>query len=303
MENELQLPGELPSRVGDLARRITAGSFSEVDRVNAIQAWLRANTTYDLSVPRDPVGADAVDHLLFGTRHGFCEQIASAMVVMLRTLGIPARLVTGYGSGTRNFLTGYIEVRESDAHAWVEVYYPHLGWAPYDPTFGVPVTNTSLAGNFIAGPVFAAIARFVGRTVPGPVRRAAAALGKAGARAVGSWPVLLALVLAGIAIAGIHRWRRRTRADPRSVGAAAAFADLEDALARAGHPRVEHQTPSELLLEVTADRSLDGEITTAAQLVVRVFERERFSAEVPASSEVMRARAAAARVRELVAKH
>jgi protein-glutamine gamma-glutamyltransferase len=303
MENELQLPKELPARVGDLARGITTGSLDEVDRVNAIQAWLRANTTYDLSVPRDPEGVDAVDHLLFGTRHGFCEQIASAMVVMLRTLGIPARLVTGYGSGTRNFLTGYIEVRQSDAHAWVEVYYPNLGWTPYDPTFGVPVATTSLAGRFIAGPVFAAIGRFVGRTVPGPVRRAAAAVGRAGARAAGSWPTALTLVLAGIAIAGIARSRRRRfRAGPPPVGAAGAFADLVDALARAGHPRVDHQTPSELLGEVTADQSLDHDVSADAQLVVRTFERERFSAETPTSADVMRARAAAAHVRELVAK-
>jgi transglutaminase-like putative cysteine protease len=303
MENDLQLPKELPARVGDLARRITAGSRDEVDRVDAVQAWIRANTTYDLSVPRDPAGVDAVDHLLFGTRHGFCEQIASAMVVMLRTLGIPARLVTGFGSGTRNFLTGYVEVKESDAHAWVEVYYPDLGWVPYDPTFGVPSATPSLSRFFVAGPVFAAIARFVGRTVPGPVRRTFAAIAGAGARAVGSWPVALALVLAGIAVAGLLRWRRRrVPTGPRPIGAAAAYADLVDALARAGHPRVDHRTPSELLGEVTADRSFDDEVSAAAEVVVRTFERERFSAEAPPTHDVVRARAAATHVRDLVAK-
>jgi hypothetical protein len=165
------------------------------------------------------------------------------------------------------------------------------------------VAATSLAGFFIAGPVFAAIGRFVGRSIPGPLRRAATTVGRAGARAVGSWPVALVLILAGFSIAGITRWRRRrTRAGPRPDGAAAAFADLVEALARAGHPRVDHQTPSELLGEVNADRSLDDEVTTAVQLVVQTFERERFSAKAPASADVVRARVAAERVRELVAR-
>ncbi len=133
-----QLPATLPDRVGDLARRITAGATTEYDRVQAVQSWIRRNTTYDLDVPPDPAGVDAVDHFLFVTRTGFCEQIASSLAVMLRTLGIPARLVTGYGPGERNPLTGYFEVRQSDAHAWVEVFYPGIGWVPYDPTFGVP---------------------------------------------------------------------------------------------------------------------------------------------------------------------
>ena len=96
----LQLPGALPSRVRTLALRITAGRMNDYDRAAAIEAWLRANTVYDLDVPRDPVGVDAVDHFLFETRRGFCEQIASSMAVMLRSVGVPARLVTGYGPGS-----------------------------------------------------------------------------------------------------------------------------------------------------------------------------------------------------------
>jgi transglutaminase-like putative cysteine protease len=72
----LQLPQDLPSRVGALARRITADADTQYDRVAAVQSWIRSNTRYDLDVPRDPVGVDAVDHFLFVTRTGFCEQIA-----------------------------------------------------------------------------------------------------------------------------------------------------------------------------------------------------------------------------------
>ena len=303
MEHDLQLPADLPSRVGDLARRITAGASSEVDRVNAVEAWLRANTRYDLSVPRDPAGVDAVDQLLFVTRRGFCEQIASAMAVMLRSLGIPTRLVTGFGSGDRNLLTGYIEVKESDAHASVEVDYPDLGWIPYDPTFGIPSVEPSLGSRFIAGPALAAIARFVGRTVPAPLTRAAVVVGRSGVDALRRWPEILATTLIALAAGAlIRRRRRRTRAGPRPRAAAAAFADLVDALGKAGHPRGEHETPSELLGAVVADPSLGPEVASATELVVRAFERERFSGETPAGADVIRARAAAARVSELVSR-
>ena len=117
----------------DLAERITADATTEYDRVEAVQSWLRRNTEYDLDVPRDPPGVDAVDHFLFVTRTGFCEQIASSLAIMLRTLGIPTRLVTGYGPGERNPLTGYFEVKQSDAHAWVEVFYPGIGWVAVRP--------------------------------------------------------------------------------------------------------------------------------------------------------------------------
>ena len=113
----------------------TAGKATEYDKVMAVQDWITANTQYDLNVPRDPPGVDTVDRFLFVTHRGFCEQIASAMAVMLRTQGIPTRLVTGFGPGTWDPLTGYYEVKQSDAHAWLEVYYPGIGWVPYDPTF------------------------------------------------------------------------------------------------------------------------------------------------------------------------
>ena len=73
------------------------------------------------------------------------------MAVLLRADGIPTRIVTGYGPGERNPFTGYYEVRSSDAHAWVEVYYPGYGWVPYDPTFGVPAAPD--AGARPSGPI------------------------------------------------------------------------------------------------------------------------------------------------------
>ena len=79
---------------------------------------------------------DAVDQFLFVDQRGVCEHFVSAMVVMLRSLGVPARLASGFGSGQFNAFTNYYEVRANDAHAWVEVYFPQYGWIPFDPTPG-----------------------------------------------------------------------------------------------------------------------------------------------------------------------
>ena len=166
----------------------------------AVQTWIQGHTRYNLDVPADPPGVDSVDRFLFVTREGFCEQIASSMAVMLRTLGIPTRLVTGYGPGDRNPLTGYFEVRDSDAHAWLEVYYPQIGWVPYDPTFGVPAAAPSVASRFMAGPVFAAIGRFVQRAVPQPVKRvvgvALGAVATTARAALQAWPIVALALLA-----------------------------------------------------------------------------------------------------------
>ena len=96
------------------------------------------HTSYSIDTPPLPAGADAVDTFLFDQQVGFCEQIASALVVMLRTLGVPARLGVGYASGDRNPFTGLYEVKASDAHAWTEVFFPGHGWLTFDPTANVP---------------------------------------------------------------------------------------------------------------------------------------------------------------------
>lgn len=137
----LQLPGDLPARIPELAREVTAGAPTTYDKVRALEAWMGANTTYTLDIPPLPRGADAVEQYLFVDRQGFCEQIGSSLVVMLRSLGVPARLAVGYASGTRNPFTGMYEVRASDAHSWAEVWFPGIGWQGFDPTAQVPLAG------------------------------------------------------------------------------------------------------------------------------------------------------------------
>jgi transglutaminase-like putative cysteine protease len=301
----LQLPPSTSARVRDLAASIVDPAPSQVDAVLAVEAWLRAHTAYDLTVPREPPGVDAVDHFLFETRRGFCEHIASAMVVLLRSAGIPARIAVGYGPGERNALTGYFEVRASDAHAWVEVWYPQAGWISYDPTFGVPPADPGLGSRFLAADAIAAFARTIRERVPAPVVAGVGAVGRAlGTAAVTAWHGWPA-VAAGAVVAGLAWWarrRRRPRSSAPTDDAGRAFEDLVAALERSGHARPPSATPSELLGRVEADAALAGQVVAHAELVVRTFERSRFAApeRAPSSADVMRARAAAARVRELV---
>ncbi|HZU30902.1 MAG TPA: DUF3488 and transglutaminase-like domain-containing protein, partial [Candidatus Angelobacter sp.] len=130
----LQKP-RLDPRIADLARQITATSTSNYARAKAIEHYLQNNFGYTLQLPglREP---DPLAHFLFERKKGHCEYFASSMTMMLRTLGIPARIVNGFRGGEYNDLTGSYIVREKNAHSWVEVYFPEYGWVTFDPTPG-----------------------------------------------------------------------------------------------------------------------------------------------------------------------
>jgi protein-glutamine gamma-glutamyltransferase len=272
----LELPSDLPARDVELARRITGNESTTYDKADAVQTWLHEHTRYNLDVPPEPPGVDSVDEFLFERREGFCEHIASAMAILLRASGVPTRLVTGFAPGQRNPFTGYWDIRASDAHAWVEVFYPGAGWIAYDPTFGVPPADPGLSAAFIAPQVLKAIGHFVGALVPEPVRRAVVSVGHALARLVSAWPMFVALALAAALVVVVGRRRRvRRRAGPRPAGVAKAFALLEDAAFARGHPREPHQTPQEFLRMLGS--FLPEDARADAEIVVRTFEIETFS--------------------------
>jgi len=129
----LQLPRALDPRIPELARMITAPAGNPFDKAVAMESYLRNNFTYTLNLTGKP-GGDPLAHFLFETRAGHCEYFASAMAIMLRTLGIPSREVNGFLPGEYNDLAGDYIVRASDAHSWVEAYFPGSGWVTFDPT-------------------------------------------------------------------------------------------------------------------------------------------------------------------------
>lgn len=142
---------ELPSspyldEVKKLAKEITAPYVSRYDQVKAIERYLKDNYPYDLDVPPQSQDMDAVAYFLFKQKAGYCEHFASALAVLARSTGIPARVVTGYTGGSYNPFTGLWEIRQSDAHAWVEVYFGAAGWVPFDPTPGFDFPSASTSG-------------------------------------------------------------------------------------------------------------------------------------------------------------
>ena len=134
----LYLPS-LDSRISSLAEEITARAPSNYDKAAALEQYLSTHFGYTLQLPRT-LPRDPLANFLFERKTGHCEYFASSMAVMLRSLRIPSRIVTGFRGGEFNDLTGQYLVRASDAHSWVEAYFPGSGWVTFDPTpaGGVP---------------------------------------------------------------------------------------------------------------------------------------------------------------------
>jgi transglutaminase-like putative cysteine protease len=129
----LRAPPRLDPRIKQLAEKLTSKATNNYDRAVAIQDYLRNHFGYTLN----PVGiqaSDPVSSFLFKVKKGYCEYFASAMAIMLRTLGVPARLVNGFQTGSYNTVGKDFVVLARDAHSWVEIYFPGYGWIPFDPT-------------------------------------------------------------------------------------------------------------------------------------------------------------------------
>jgi transglutaminase-like putative cysteine protease len=129
----LQLPSSVPPRVAQLAQTITAAKATPYDKAEAIETYLRNTYKYSTVVKSAPAGRDPVDYFLFDLKADFCEYFASSMTVMLREVGVPARVVEGFTAGELDVSNRYA-VRELNAHAWVEAYFPTYGWIEFEPT-------------------------------------------------------------------------------------------------------------------------------------------------------------------------
>lgn len=134
LKKYVQLPDSITQRTNDLAKSITKNALNPYEKALLINNFLKTTYKYNLDVERFPPASDTVDYFLFEEKQGYCEHFASSMGVMLRSVGVPTRLVTGYAPGELNPFTGYYEVKVSDAHAWVEVFIEKYGWVPFDPT-------------------------------------------------------------------------------------------------------------------------------------------------------------------------
>jgi len=143
----LQLPGGT-EKIEALADKITAGIGPDEQKAAAISAYLKKNYRYSLRTAAPPVGVGPVEDFLFHTKKGYCEHYATSMAIMLRSLHIPSRVVNGYFGGEKNKYGGYIIVRQSNAHSWVEALIDNR-WKRFDPTPVSPAERLSGVALFI----------------------------------------------------------------------------------------------------------------------------------------------------------
>jgi len=136
--NDLQTPGSLDPRISRLAEQITAPAGNNYDKAATIERYLRTHFTYTLQLPHS-LHRDPLANFLFERKQGHCEYFASSMAIMLRTLGIPSRVVNGFRTGEFNDVTSQYLVRASNAHSWVEAFFPGYGWITFDPTPAAPL--------------------------------------------------------------------------------------------------------------------------------------------------------------------
>lgn len=146
-ERYLQLPDTVTPATVALAERLTAGLSNPYDKAIAVRDYLRTTIDYNDQINAPPDGVDPVDYVLFNLQEGYCTYYAAAMAVMLRSQGVPARLVSGYALGEYEEATQSYRVRAENSHTWVEVFFPTYGWIHFEPTQSIPVAERPSSGS------------------------------------------------------------------------------------------------------------------------------------------------------------
>jgi transglutaminase-like putative cysteine protease len=228
-----------------LARTLAAGAATPYDAVQRIELYLRAHYTYRQDVPNHAYPLPA---FLSEDRAGYCQQFSGAMALMLRMLGIPSRVATGFAPGGRDPEHGGFLVDDTDAHDWVEVYFPGIGWATFEPTPpGAPAASQLDDTGLVVSGTTPSVDKVSLQDVPDPSGRnprapvpVTGATGPQSATGSGpGTPTLLgfAATAAGLALLAVYgyRSRRRSRLDPTDL-AEAELRELDRALTRLGPP-------------------------------------------------------------------
>ena len=236
----------LSQRARDLAQTAVSGhTTNEFDEVMALTNYLQANFQYSQQLGHVPAGRDPVDWFLFDVKIGYCEQFATAETLMLRSLGIPARLATGYSTGSYDPVLDQSVVRERDAHAWVEVWFPGHGWVPVDPSPGFSaLAATQFPSHWAAG----GIARLIPHLEIGAPLAAIGSLGLVGVIP----PALAIAVLVVFAWAWLRKrsWKRETKAPPGESELLRLYERIQGRLDRRRAPP---ETPLEYLRQSTPE--------------------------------------------------
>ncbi len=140
-ETYIPLPDTITPETIDLAEELMAGYDNNFDKAIAVRDYLRSEIKYNDQIQAAPDGVEPVHYALFMIKEGYCNYYASAMAVMLRSQGIPSRVVSGYAQGSFDEETSFYRVNASNAHTWVEVYFPDYGWIQFEPTASIPIVS------------------------------------------------------------------------------------------------------------------------------------------------------------------
>lgn len=249
----LQLPNTLPERVRDLARRIIGDAATPLEKAMRVQTYLRLNYPYQLEVPPRTSGQDAVDYFLFEAPGGNCNYYASAMAVLLRTLNVPARVAVGYAMGTFDFERRAYRVTADSAHAWVEVYFPGVGWVEFEPTSNRSALNYIHAQPDVSDPVVTQIPN-----------------------ASQSNSYVFAFIVLGLLVLAWVLWQLRQR--PRGERVAELYWRVRGALAWAGWRGSATTTPDEFFASLTPALTQRKNLSSALAQATALHERALYGA-------------------------
>ncbi len=251
---DTQIPHPYP-RVEALADSVTADKTNTYDKVESLISWIAKHTKYSTDIPPLAPGQDTVDQFLFGNRTGFCEQISTALAVMLRSIGIPAREAVGYVPGPYNPITDLYDIQAKDAHAWVQVWFPGYGWQSFDPTAVVPLANPS-PGSTLLHDATSALARL-------------------------PWvEIVLVLVLVSVMALVVVMRRRRPRTWAEKAGRA-----IESAGRRAGRRRRLDETLTEYAAAID---DMAGDRSGTWQALAAVVEASAYGGRHPTPEDDQR---------------
>jgi transglutaminase-like putative cysteine protease len=282
----LQLPDSVPDRVKRLAEEITASHDTPYDKASAIENFLRSEIEYNEKIEAPPPDRDPVDYILFDLKQGYCDYYATSMAVLLRSVGIPARIVSGYAQGHYDPDRQSYMVLLQDAHTWVEVYFPRYGWVEFEPTAAQPIIVRPAAPEDIAfsdqdsgenqdlGPEFDRMDRMEDLLDEGIPPNTGSVNPSFWTRLnptkPGSW-VFGGLVL--IMLAGITVWTMRKRQTLRLSNVGAIYHNMVRLAGWAGASTHVSQTPYEHA-EALGQVVPEGE--RPAQRIAGVYARERY---------------------------
>jgi transglutaminase-like putative cysteine protease len=191
------LSGSPYERVYRLAERVTSNAATSFDAVQAIERYLRSNYKYSEAPPQRELPLRA---FLLRDGIGYCQQFSGAMALMLRMVGIPARVASGFSAGTYGENNTYV-VQDFDAHSWVEVYFNDIGWVPFDPTPGAAPARSQTSGLHVRAPKGPFAGRFQ-PALPGGVPLNGRRPARRGGEATGSSTLWLILFVPGLLALG-----------------------------------------------------------------------------------------------------